>query len=72
MSSWQRSHPGSGVEVFYFESGQVEAHHPGGVREVVFSDGAVRKVLPDGRELELSAAHLSQEIRAPRPLYQLI
>jgi centromere protein J len=46
---------------------QVEAHHPGGVKEVWFPDGAVRKVLPDGRELGISAAHLSAEVQAAAP-----
>lgn len=51
---------------------QVEAHHPGGVKEIVFPDGAVRKALPDGRELAVSAAHLSAEIREPRPTAALV
>ena len=90
---------------------QVEAHHPGGVKEVrqgqlrtdkqaarnswlppvvpsacpssrlppspptphqvLFPDGAVRKLLPDGRELAISAAHLSREIQAAQPVAAL-
>eukprot|EP00887_Chlorella_sp_A99_P007816 scaffold20.g7816.t1 len=69
VDSWQVSHPGPpAVEVYYFSSGQVEAHHEGGVREVVFADGAARRVLPDGRELPLTAPHLSAEIRHARPV----
>lgn len=45
----------------------MEAHHPGGVKEVLFPDGAVRKVLPDGRELPISAGHLSAEIQGAPP-----
>jgi hypothetical protein len=50
---------------------QVEAHHPGGIKEILFADGAVSKVLPDGRELEVSAAHLSREIQLPQPRAEL-
>ena len=46
---------------------QIEAHHPGGVKEIVFPDGGVRKVLPDGRELVVSRMHLSKEIQLPQP-----
>lgn len=46
---------------------QVEAHHPGGVKEIVFPDGSLRKVLPDGRELAITALHLSPEIQQPAP-----
>jgi hypothetical protein len=46
---------------------QVEAHHPGGIKEVLFADGLVRKMLPDGRELAISAAHLSREIQLAVP-----
>lgn len=49
----------------------MEAHHPGGVKEILFPDGAVRKVLPDGRELPISAAHLSREIQQAQPVPQL-
>lgn len=35
--------------------------------QVLFPDGAVRKLLPDGRELAISAAHLSREIQAAQP-----
>jgi hypothetical protein len=47
VATWQSSHP-SGLEVFYFPSGQVEGHHPGGSKEIVFPDGSIRRVLPDG------------------------
>ncbi|KAL4428852.1 hypothetical protein ABPG77_005290 [Micractinium sp. CCAP 211/92] len=71
VASWQVTHP-SGVEVFFFPSGQVEAHHLGGAKEILFPDGAARKVLPDGRELPVGAAHLSCEIQRPRPVLQLV
>jgi hypothetical protein len=47
VATWQSSHP-SGLEVFYFPSGQVEGHHPGGSKDIVFPDGSIRRVLPDG------------------------
>jgi len=47
VATWQSSHPG-GVEVFYFPTGQVEAHHPDGTKEIIFPDGAVHRVLEDG------------------------
>jgi len=46
---------------------QVEAHHPGGIKEIIFPEGGMRKVLPDGRELVVTTLHLSKEIKLPRP-----
>ncbi|GAB4819297.1 hypothetical protein N2152v2_006343 [Parachlorella kessleri] len=66
VDCWQVTHAG-GVEVFFFASGQVEAHHPGGIKEIIFPEGGMRKVLPDGRELVVTALHLSKEIKLPRP-----
>ena len=50
---------------------QVEAHHPGGIKEILLPDGSVRKALPDGRELAISAAHLSAEIQRQQPTAEL-
>jgi len=47
VGTWQVTHP-CGVDVFYFPSGQREAHHGGGVKEIVFPDGGVRRVMADG------------------------
>jgi hypothetical protein len=41
---------GGGVELFFFPSGQVEAHAPGGTKDIRFPEGIVRRVHPDGRE----------------------
>lgn len=46
-------------------------HPPPLHRQVLFPDGAVRKLLPDGRELAISAAHLSCEIQAAQPVAAL-
>lgn len=37
------------------------------MKEIVFPDGGLRKVLPDGQELALTPQHLSREIQAPPP-----
>lgn len=47
VATWQRSHP-CGLEVFAFPSGQVEGHGPDGTKDIVFPDGAIRRVMPDG------------------------
>jgi hypothetical protein len=47
VATWQSSHT-SGLEVFYFPSGQVEGHHPAGIKDIVFRDGSIRRVMPDG------------------------
>lgn len=47
VATWQSSHP-SGLEVFYFPSGQVEGHTAAGVKDIVFPDGSIRRVQPDG------------------------
>jgi hypothetical protein len=47
VATWQSSHP-SGLEVFYFPSGQVEGHHAAGSKDIVFPDGSIRRVMPDG------------------------
>lgn len=43
----QVTHP-SGLDVFYFPSGQREGHHPSGLKEIVFPDSGARRVAPDG------------------------
>ena len=35
VDTWHTTHP-SGVEVFYFSTGQTEAHHPSGMKEIIF------------------------------------
>ena len=42
-------HPG-GAEVYHFPSGQTEAHGLDGYKEILFPDGLLRRVYPDGRE----------------------
>lgn len=56
-----------GIEVYHFPSGQTEAHHPGGLKEIIFQDGSVRLI--DGRSVESDANldHLSVAARRSRP-----
>lgn len=56
-----------GLEVFHFAGGQVEAHRDGGVKEVLFPDGAARVVGRDGVEREVPRATLCSEVHWPRP-----
>ncbi len=47
VGTWHLTQP-DGVEVFYFPSGQAEAHHPSGLKEILFPDGAARHAMADG------------------------
>ena len=47
---------------------QVEAHHPSGIKEILFGGGdTARRLLPDGTEEDVARAQLSAAIRLPRP-----
>lgn len=48
VNTWHTTYPQHGVEVFYFPSGQTEAHHPSGHKEILFPDGVMRVVLASG------------------------
>ena len=37
------THGEGGIEVFYFPAGQTEAHHPRGLKEIMFADGHVKQ-----------------------------
>jgi len=64
---WQVSHP-SNIEVYYFPSGRVEAHHPGGERDVLLPTDAFRafKVV-GGSEEPVLPSLLCAEVLFPRP-----
>ncbi len=47
VATWQSTHP-SGVEVFYFPTGQIEGHHADGTLDIIFPDGSIKRVMPDG------------------------
>lgn len=49
VDTWHTTHP-EGVEVYHFPSGQTEAHGVDGRKEILFPDGLLRRVYPDGRE----------------------
>lgn len=65
---WQVSHP-SKIEVYYFPSGRVEAHHPGGEREVLLPSEAFGafKVGLGGMEEPVLPSFLCAEVLFPRP-----
>lgn len=56
-----------GTQVFYFASGQAEAHRPDGSKEVLFPDGTGRTVSPEGVESDVPAEALCSAVRAPAP-----
>ena len=53
VDTWHTTHP-TGVEVYHFPSGQVEAHFSDGSKEILFPDGYMRRVFADGREEDLN------------------
>lgn len=40
----------SGLQLYEFDSGQVEKHHPDGSQEIIFSDSTKKLIYADGRE----------------------
>ncbi|KAG2445259.1 hypothetical protein HYH02_008727 [Chlamydomonas schloesseri] len=68
VGTWHSTYGGEGgVEVFYFPSGQVEAHHPGRGKEIAFPDGVLRVVTADGDEVDVAPEQLSWAIQQPQP-----
>ena len=64
--TWHTTCPG-GIEVYHFPSGQTEAHHPGGLKEIIFQDGSVRLVDREGAESAAELELLSKAVRRSRP-----
>ena len=56
VDTWHCTRGATGVEVFHFPTGQVEAHAPDGRKDILFPDGTSRRVHPDGREEELTGS----------------
>jgi hypothetical protein len=54
VDTWHCTRGATGVEVFHFPTGQVEAHAPDGRKDILFPDGTARRVHPDGQEEELT------------------
>lgn len=51
VDTWHTTHPACGVEVYHFVStGQVELHGAHDYKEVLFPEGILRRIYPDGRE----------------------
>ncbi|EFJ53183.1 hypothetical protein VOLCADRAFT_86210 [Volvox carteri f. nagariensis] len=68
VGTWHSTYGGEGgVEVFYFPSGQTEAHHPGYGKEIMFPDGVLRVVTTDGEELDIGWPQLSWAVQQPQP-----
>jgi len=55
VDTWHVTDGPTQVELFYFPSGQTEAHcSVTGRKDISFPDGSARRVYPDGREEELA------------------
>ena len=59
-----------GTEVYHFPSGQTEAHHPGGLKEIIFQDGSMRLVDGEGAEMDAKRVQLSDAARRSRPVWE--
>lgn len=56
VETWHTTHP-SGVELYHFvNTHQVELHGANDYREILFPDGTLRRVHPDGREEDFVSA----------------
>jgi len=74
VDTWHVTHA-DGLEVYYFASGQAEAHFPDGAKEILFADGVARRVPPPSAaggptpatEADADPAALSRALRAPPP-----
>lgn len=55
--------------MYHFPSGQTEAHHPGGLKEIIFQDGSMRLVDGEGAESAAELELLSSAVRRSRPDY---
>lgn len=66
VDTWHVTLP-DGLEVFFFPSGQVEAHHKDGSKEIRFPDGVCRTILADGVEVDLKASAMPAYLRG-KPL----
>ena len=64
VEAWQVSEPG--VEVFYFQSGQREAHHEDGSREIIYPDGSCSRVT-GAKEHTTTFQSLSETVKQAMP-----
>ena len=69
--TWHTTCPGD-IEVYYFPSGQTEAHHPGGLKEIIFQDGSIRLVDSEGAESVAELEHLGNAVRRNRPDWKTV
>ena len=64
VEAWQVSEPG--VEVYYFQNGQREAHHEDGSREIIYPDGSCSRVV-GAEEHSASFQSLSEAVKQAVP-----
>ena len=58
VDTWHTTHPPTGAELYHFVStGQVELHGLHEYKEILFPEGALRRIYPDGREEDVLNHH---------------
>jgi centromere protein J len=58
VDTWHTTHPSTGAELYHFVStGQVELHGLHEYKEILFPEGALRRIYPDGREEDVLNHH---------------
>jgi centromere protein J len=65
--TWHTTFP-EGVEVYHFPTGQTEAHHKGGLKEIIFPDGNMRLVHSQGAESDADLDMLSASVKRAKPI----
>ena len=55
-----------GVEVYYFQNGQREAHHEDGSREIIYPDGSCSRIV-GAEEHSASFQSLSEAVKQAVP-----
>jgi hypothetical protein len=64
VEAWQVSEPG--VDVFFFQNGQREAHHGDGSREIIYPDGTCSRIM-EGAEHSVPFENLSEAVKQTVP-----
>ena len=67
--TWHTTCP-EGVEVYHFPTGQTEAHHTGGLKEIIFPDGNMRLVHSQGAESDADLDRLSAAVKRAKPMME--
>ncbi len=69
--TWHTTCP-EGLEVYHFPTGQTEAHHKGGLKEIIFPDGSMRLVRSQGAESDADMSMLSLAVKRAKPLVESV